>query len=351
MATMLRHDPQDELLGRMDTAGFVAVEDLIVIPSMRRFDLDEEDVEEIVDAENRDKVRFIKFREADGKLWLRAAQGHSAGVGSRLDMKQVLEVIQPGHPAWSDKGYHGTFLSAWTGILREGLSTAYSRGRQKRVHIHFVREVWAGTPDQPGLRFGTDVVVKVDLLALHAAGAVILKSVTDVLLTEGFGGVVPPQFIEEISTRRGEVLYPPASDLPREIAKELREEQAAAVVSAVEAMAVDKLDDDPEWPLEACFPPAIDEYVEEARPLEVDAAAQVDEYPEPSEEEGEEPGLAAGVPWAPTGPWPLARSGARAGPRLKLQRRPPGRSLNQLQHVQLRPVQLCWRREPGLWRL
>ena len=98
-------------------------------------------------------------------------------------------------------------------------------------------------------------------------------------------------------------MYPPASDLPREIAKELRE-----------AMAVDKLDDDPEWPLEACYPPAIDEYVEEARPLEVDAAAQVDEYPEPSEEEGEEPGLAAGVPWAPTGPWPLARSGARAGP-------------------------------------
>ena len=86
MATMLRHDPKDELLGRMGTAGFVAVEDLIVIPSMRRLNLPEEDVEEIVDEENRDKVRFIKFREADGKLWLRAAQGHSAGVGSRVDM-------------------------------------------------------------------------------------------------------------------------------------------------------------------------------------------------------------------------------------------------------------------------
>ena len=113
-----------------------------------------------------------------------------------------------------------------------------------------------------------------------------MKSVTNVLLTEGLGGVVPPQFIEEISTRQGEVLYPPAGDLPREIAKELREQQAAAVVSAAEAMAVDKLDEDPDWPLAACFQPAIEEYVEEARPLEVDARAQADAYPEPSEEEG-----------------------------------------------------------------
>ena len=159
--------------------------------------------------------------------------------------------------------------------------------------------------------------MKVDLLALHAAGAVIMKSVTNVLLTEGFRGVVPPQFIEEISTRQGEVLYPPAGDLPREIAKELREQQAAAVVGATEAMAVDKMDEDPDWPLAACFPPAIEEYVEEARPLEVDARAQVDAYPEPSEEEGEEPGLAAGVSWAPTGPWPPARPGSRPGPEMQ----------------------------------
>ena len=82
-------------------------------------------------------------------------------------------------------------------------------------------------------------------------------------------------------------------------------------------MAVDKMDEDPDWPLAACFPPAIEDYVEEARPLEVDAMAQVDAYPEPSEEEGEEPGLAAGVPWAPRGPWPPARPGARPGPEMQ----------------------------------
>ena len=82
LVTALRHDPRNELLGRMDTAGFVKVEDLIEIPSVARYMLTEHDVEEIVDEENQGKVRFVKFRDEGGSLWLRAAQGHSTGVGS-----------------------------------------------------------------------------------------------------------------------------------------------------------------------------------------------------------------------------------------------------------------------------
>eukprot|EP00969_Alexandrium_andersonii_P271724 12009788-Alexandrium_andersonii.AAC.1 len=61
--------------------------------------------------ENHPKARFLMAWQ-DGRLYIRAAQGHSDGVGDVVDMSQALERITPGHPRWVSVGLHGTKVEA-----------------------------------------------------------------------------------------------------------------------------------------------------------------------------------------------------------------------------------------------
>eukprot|EP00969_Alexandrium_andersonii_P322545 14251175-Alexandrium_andersonii.AAC.1 len=63
---------------------------------------------------------------ADDRLFIRAAQGHSIGVGDRVDVSQALEQVEPGHPRWVDVGLHGAKVDFVPSILREGLDAKYS---------------------------------------------------------------------------------------------------------------------------------------------------------------------------------------------------------------------------------
>ena len=58
------------------------------------------------------------------------------------------------------------------------MDTRYSTGKgdNHREHHHFVREIEADmSREQAGVRFGTDIVVVVDLLQLYKAGAKIYR--------------------------------------------------------------------------------------------------------------------------------------------------------------------------------
>ena len=136
-------------------------------------------------------------------------------MGSLLD-----EELKPGSKRWTNLGYHGTQRAYWPPIASEGMDTRHSRGAggNHREHHHFVREIEADmSREQAGVRFGSDVVVVVDLLQLHEAGAKIFRSCTDVILTSGLWGLIPPQFIVQIverkkdATGRREVIYPSPS--------------------------------------------------------------------------------------------------------------------------------------------
>ena len=108
LVTLLRHDNKKEVRGKMDTAGWVAVDDLLATRTMREFRLQPEEVNVLLELENRKKTRFLRSLGADGVARLKAAQGHSAGVASRLNPDEALEPITPSSPNWSDVGYHGT---------------------------------------------------------------------------------------------------------------------------------------------------------------------------------------------------------------------------------------------------
>eukprot|EP00969_Alexandrium_andersonii_P007969 347463-Alexandrium_andersonii.AAC.1 len=51
-------------------------------------------------------------------------------------MAQALEVAQPGHARWVDVGLHGAKEQFAPNILREGLDTKYSAGKERRTHTH-----------------------------------------------------------------------------------------------------------------------------------------------------------------------------------------------------------------------
>eukprot|EP00969_Alexandrium_andersonii_P318667 14076373-Alexandrium_andersonii.AAC.1 len=70
-------------------------------------------------------------------------------------MSQALGLIEPGHPKWIDVGLHGAKVGFAPSILREGLDTKYSVGREKRCRIHPVPQVLRNVTQQAGLRPGS----------------------------------------------------------------------------------------------------------------------------------------------------------------------------------------------------
>eukprot|EP00969_Alexandrium_andersonii_P254834 11264553-Alexandrium_andersonii.AAC.1 len=72
-----------------------------------------------------------------GELYLRAAQAHSRGVASVVDMTRALEVYTPAHPEWCPVGLHGTKEEYVPSICCQGLDTEHSAGGrlgEKREH-------------------------------------------------------------------------------------------------------------------------------------------------------------------------------------------------------------------------
>ena len=107
--------------------------------------------------------------------------------------------MSAGHPAWSDIGLHGTRREYVQSITRTGLDTKWSAGRSgaKREHVHLVPSLRTDGGEQPGVRAGSDAIVHVDLARLHKHQAIIYTSVNGVILTAGFAGNVPPQYISK----------------------------------------------------------------------------------------------------------------------------------------------------------
>eukprot|EP00969_Alexandrium_andersonii_P048907 2145261-Alexandrium_andersonii.AAC.1 len=56
-------------------------------------------------------------------------------------MSQALEEIRPGHAKWCRVGMHGTKVEFVQSIIRTGLDTQFSAGRDKRCHIHMVAQL------------------------------------------------------------------------------------------------------------------------------------------------------------------------------------------------------------------
>eukprot|EP00969_Alexandrium_andersonii_P118102 5223792-Alexandrium_andersonii.AAC.1 len=124
-------------------------------------------------------------------------------------MSRALEEIYPGHEKWCSAGLRGARLEFVQSIMRTGLSTQFSTGREKRSRIHMAAQLDPDGREQPGLRQGSTAAVAVDLDKLHQDGVFIYVSVNNVIPTAGVAGCIPPQYLRRIiKIADGRVLWP-----------------------------------------------------------------------------------------------------------------------------------------------
>lgn len=191
LVKILRHKIVDIGLS-CDSRGFVSVGDLFANhqSGMSRFrDLRiPEDLQRIVDSNEKKRLE-LECRE-DGQYYIRAVQGHSANVGERLDSEQAFESITEPLEFCA----HGTEQRFADSIMAEGLK------RMSRQHIHLVAEIHEDR-QVSGYKKKSNAVVVIDMAKCLRDGMRFVRAANGVILTEGFDGVIPPEYIKEIIAR------------------------------------------------------------------------------------------------------------------------------------------------------
>ncbi|KAJ8405184.1 hypothetical protein AAFF_G00321750 [Aldrovandia affinis] len=182
----------------MSSDGFILVEDLLSHPQFRSFSL--EDLESVV--ANNDKQRFkLRAHPEDGRLQIRANQGHSVQV---TDLE--LRAVQPDAPDCPREAVHGSYLQHWPSIRSQGLR------RMKRTHIHLAPGLPGGGGVISGMRKNCDLVIYIDLHKAMTDGIPFYWSENRVLLTPGDseGALAPRYFTRALK------LKPPQCELSLE---------------------------------------------------------------------------------------------------------------------------------------
>ncbi|XP_053179248.1 tRNA 2'-phosphotransferase 1 [Scomber japonicus] len=195
MSYALRHGANKMGL-HMGTDGFLFVEDLLAHPQFRSYSL--EDVERVVAANNKQRFK-LRFHPDDGRLQIRANQGHSVQVMD-LELKPVLA----GAPDCPTEAVHGSYIRNWSSIQQQGLS------RMKRTHIHLA----PGLPGEDGIISGMrgdcDLAVFIDVPKALADGIEFFWSENGVLLTAGDteGKLLPKYFSQALKLKPTRSILP-----------------------------------------------------------------------------------------------------------------------------------------------
>lgn len=168
LSMLLRHRPQEAGI-RLDEHGWADVQELIAGVS-RRYPLDMDALEEIVDLDEKGRYSF----SPDRKL-IRANQGHSIPVDVELEEKQPPQVL-----------WHGTGEKSAGSIDRQGLLSMH------RLYVHLSADT--ATAEKVGRRHGRPVIYQVDAGRMYRDGYRFFLSVNGVWLTKK----VPPEYLTKM---------------------------------------------------------------------------------------------------------------------------------------------------------
>ncbi|WP_174826770.1 RNA 2'-phosphotransferase [Ruegeria arenilitoris] len=158
MSLVLRHKPEEIGL-RLDQHGWARVDDLLKNLKKANRKLSRDELFQLV--ESSDKKRFTL---SEGRLHIRAAQGHS------IDVDLGLEAQCP-----PDELYHGTASANLDSIFSDGLNP----GRRRQVHFSLDPD----TAESVGQRHGKPVVLRVDALKMFKDGFDFFQADNSVWLT------------------------------------------------------------------------------------------------------------------------------------------------------------------------
>lgn len=175
---LLRHKAVDEGLNISDE-GYIKVSDLLSYSKLKG--MDEKQIRDIVASDN--KTRFTLSGEGK-ELKIRANQGHSGTVASRLkEEKYLTQIKEPINPC-----IHGTYSQYVESIRQNGLKS------MSRKHIHCA----SGLPGtvKSGMRQDCNVYIYIDMAKAMNDGIIFYLSDNDVILTEGVNGILDPKYFD-----------------------------------------------------------------------------------------------------------------------------------------------------------
>lgn len=191
LSYLCRHGAEKEGYS-MDNVGGILVSDMLWYHSqLRNMKITPEEIKQVVDEVHvhllERKARFAYYNDQDGRLRVRAHQGHSATLGRNIDDQHVLtKVVSSSNIICC----HGTYQRHWIRIQVEGLKI------QRRKHVHFSDHML--TPHEGD----KEIAILLDVRKWLRDGGVLFRSDNGMFLTEGFEGTVPPCYFYEVRQLR-----------------------------------------------------------------------------------------------------------------------------------------------------
>jgi 2'-phosphotransferase len=196
---ILRHTADKYPTLKMDHSGFVSLESILCLPEFRKMRVDQEFVKTMVAEDS--KSRF-SLQQRGEDLFIRANQGHSHSVATKLSDSEIYESIL----SESDipVAIHGTSMKAWESIKVSGLN------RMGRSHIHFSPGIVGVDANvRSGMRTSSTIHIYLDVPKCMQKGIKFFRSDNDVILSEGIDGVISPDcFLRVIDRTTDTVLFP-----------------------------------------------------------------------------------------------------------------------------------------------
>ncbi|GMP42945.1 hypothetical protein CsSME_00012506 [Camellia sinensis var. sinensis] len=190
MTRILRH-MASELNLNMRSDGYVRVQDLLKLnlKTFANIPLRAHTVDDIREAVRRDNKQRFSLLEDNGELLIRANQGHSiVTVETESLLKPILSAEEV--PVC----VHGTYKKFLESILEQGIK------RMKRLHVHFSCGLPMDGEVISGMRRDVNVLIFLDVKKALEEGMKLYISDNEVILTEGFDGVVPVKYFAKIES-------------------------------------------------------------------------------------------------------------------------------------------------------
>lgn len=190
LSWLLRHHVVDQGLA-ITTDGFVLWDDIHKMEQFKTYTI--EDVKHVVDTN--DKKRFT-IKEENNKLYIRANQGHSHEVASKIQQDELLtKLTEP-----LDMIVHGTTFKALKEIRTSGLK------KMERAQIHFAVDdnFITGNQQQSGIRGNCQVLIYLDMKAAMDDGIEFYMSENKVILSPGVGkeGIIETKYFKKMVDKK-----------------------------------------------------------------------------------------------------------------------------------------------------
>lgn len=180
-----------ELKLEIGSHGYVRVDDLLKLnlTTYAKVPLRAHTIDDIKEAVRRDNKQRFSLLEENGKLLIRANQGHSIKtVTSESLLKPILSADE------LQVCVHGTYRKNLESILQSGLK------RMERLHVHFASGLPTDGEIISGMRRDVNILIFLDVRKALQDGMKLYISDNRVILTEGFNGAVPAEYFEKIET-------------------------------------------------------------------------------------------------------------------------------------------------------